>query len=80
MDSAINRLRQAHEQGIVVGLKEIADNQGGPQRRFDIDELIKWRPNTFNLFILAFQEIKNLDPANPHSFYQIAGTNGQIYS
>lgn len=74
MDSAINRLRQAHAKGYIVGLKEIADNQGGPQKRFEIDELIEWRPDTFNLFILAFQEIKELDPTEPHSFYQIAGT------
>lgn len=78
MDAAISRLRRAHSQGYVVGLKEIADNQGGAFKRFDVDELLWWYPETFNLFLLAFQAIRDEDPKNIHSFYQLAGKIARI--
>lgn len=76
-------LNKAHEQGLVVGLRDAA----GVVPRLDIDELLLEYPATFNLLVLALKELKGEDDvswpvpaefkvakADKFSFFQIAGT------
>jgi hypothetical protein len=51
-------LKHARENGLVIGLKFLNQTKA----RQDIDVLLKKEPDTFNLFLLAFKELKD-DPA-----------------
>jgi len=55
----------------VLGLREVA----GVVPRRDIDELLFNEPDTFNLFVLAFDALQNAPPTDIMSFFQIAGTS-----
>lgn len=68
--SALDRLRKAHVNKQVVGLKDVA----GIKPRLDIDVLMRDDPDVFNLFTLAFVELKADD--SPMGFFEIAGIHG----
>ena len=74
-------LDQAHDQGAVVGLRDVA----GVAPRLDIDVLLLKHPDTFNLLLIALMELKaealpwkiddgfKVDKANKMSYFQLAG-------
>lgn len=67
----MEQLRQAQENGIVIGLKGVSS---GPVLRRDIDDLIVNYPDTFNLFLLALSELQRDEQVNNKMGYQqIAG-------
>ncbi len=68
-DQNFAELKKAHEKGIVVGLRKIA----GVALRLDIDVLLSQQPDTFNLFLIALDELQNEEAQNIMGFYQIAG-------
>lgn len=49
-------LNRAHEQGLVVGLKDV--DGPNPVTRLDIDVLLHDHPDTFNLLLIAFKELR----------------------
>ena len=65
----MDKLKNAHKDGVVLGLREVA----GVVPRRDIDELLFNEPDTFNLFVLAFDALQNAPPTDIMSFFQIAG-------
>lgn len=79
----MERLQQAHKDGVVVGLSGV--NGSEPVDRLDIDVLLLNHPDTFNLLLIAFKELKgepvpwNIDEgyeasnADKMYWYQIAG-------
>ncbi|KIX96367.1 uncharacterized protein Z520_08145 [Fonsecaea multimorphosa CBS 102226] len=71
--AALNKLKQAHQQGVVLGLKGVGD----VKPRYDIDVFLLKYPDTFNLFCLALGELMN-DPDSTKimGYYQIAGIHG----
>ncbi|KAI0126190.1 hypothetical protein BJ170DRAFT_685428 [Xylariales sp. AK1849] len=71
-DQKLKALEAAHKQGIVVGLKEVA----GVAPRLDIDVLIKENPKAFNLFLIAFELLKQDPRSDIMGFFQIAGIHG----
>ena len=63
-------LQKAHEKGIVVGLKDVANIVP----RLDIDVLLVQKPQTFNLFILAFDKLqRESSSTDKMGYFQIAG-------
>ena len=64
----LKNLQDAHDHGVVLGLKKVA----GVVPRLDIDELLLLEPDTFNLFVLAFEDLKKDDKAM--GYFQIAGS------
>lgn len=68
-DQKFAELKKAHEKGIIVGLRNIA----GVAFRLDIDVLLTQQPDTFNLFLIALDELQNEPASNIMGFYQIAG-------
>lgn len=71
--AALKDLEQAHQQGIVLGLKGVA----GVKPRYDIDVFLLKYPDTFNLFCLALGELMNdSDTTKIMGYYQIAGIHG----
>lgn len=67
----MEQLRQAQENGIVIGLKGVSSE---PVLRRDIDDLIVNYPDTFNLFLLALSELQRDEQVNNKMGYQqIAG-------
>ena len=75
-ESKLQELIEAQNKGIVVGLRDIA----GIVPRLDIDVLLHDFPKTFNLFILAFDELQrksNID--DKMGFFQIAGMKAQPF-
>lgn len=69
-DQKFAELKRAHEKGIIVGLRNIA----GIAFRLDIDVLLSQQPDTFNLFLIALDELQNADAQDIMGFYQIAGS------
>ena len=68
---ALRELREAHFKGILLGLNGVS----GIKQRLDIDVLLLKQPQTFNLFLLAFDKSQN-DPDLSNikmSYFQIAG-------
>ncbi|MCJ1400073.1 hypothetical protein MMC11_003276 [Xylographa trunciseda] len=77
-------LDSAHNDGVVVGLRDVA----GVAPRLDIDVLILNHPDTFNLLLIALMELKaealpweidavfKVDKANKMSYFQLAGIHG----
>ena len=63
-------LRKAQENGVVIGLKGI----NGVIPRMDIDLLLLQEPDTFNLFLLAFQAIQDEPASKMMGYFQIAGS------
>lgn len=64
-------LRARHENGEVVGLKEVS----GTVPRLDIDVLLYTEPTCFNLFVLALQDLQ-YDPdlvKSKMGYQEIAG-------
>ena len=69
-ENKLKELIEAHEKGIVVGLKDVAE----VQPRYDIDILLHDYPKAFNLFILAFDELQTKSGLDDKmGFFQIAG-------
>jgi hypothetical protein len=68
-DQKLAALKKAHAAGIVVGLRDIA----GIAFRLDIDVLLTDQPDTFNLFLIALDELQNEEAKNIMGYYQIAG-------
>ena len=69
----MDALNQAQQDGVVLGLKNVA----GVVPRMDIDKLLVELPDTFNLFCLALNSLMN-DPDSSQlmGYYQIAGIHG----
>ena len=68
--SALPGLIEAHKKGVVVGLKDVA----GVVSRLDIDVLLHDYPKTFNLYILAMDELQTKsDVDDLMGYFQIAG-------
>lgn len=82
----MDNLNQAHKDGVVLGLKEVA--QVTPRQ--DIDVLLRYHPDTFNLLLIALLELKGQDvpwtipddfkvtASDKLSYYQIAGKTSQL--
>ncbi|KAF9772953.1 hypothetical protein IL306_009291 [Fusarium sp. DS 682] len=80
----MEKLNQAHEKGVVLGLHEVA----GVAERLDIDVMLMTQPDTFNLFLIALMELKGMKvtwdipsdysftPEDKMSWFQIAGIHG----
>ena len=69
-EQALAELRDAHDKGIVLGLKAVS----GIVERLDVDVLLDKRPQTFNLFILALDKLQHETlPSDKMSYFQIAG-------
>ncbi|KXJ86569.1 hypothetical protein Micbo1qcDRAFT_208983 [Microdochium bolleyi] len=80
----MDQLNEAHKQGVVLGLRDVA----GVVDRVDIDVMLLEQPDTFNLFLIALMEIQGKEvpwttdadhtftSENPLSFFQIAGIHG----
>lgn len=67
---ALQRLKEAHNQGVVVGLKDVAKVAS----RRDIDKLLWDKPDTFNLFLLALARIQGTEMTkNKMGYFEIAG-------
>ncbi|MCJ1439065.1 hypothetical protein MMC27_008456 [Xylographa pallens] len=78
-------LDQAHEDGVVVGLRDVT---GSVAPRLDIDVLLLKHPDTFNLLLIALMELKaeavpwkiddafKVDKAHKMSYFQLAGIHG----
>ncbi|KAF2718416.1 Di-copper centre-containing protein [Polychaeton citri CBS 116435] len=49
--------------------------QGGVERRMDIT-LLQSNTDQWNLYLLALQRFKDMDPSDPMSYYQIASIHG----
>ncbi|KAF2235210.1 hypothetical protein EV356DRAFT_500824 [Viridothelium virens] len=65
-------LLQAQQRGVVVGLKGVAN--GSPVSRLDIDELLVKKPDAFNLFLLALDDLQNeKNTKEKMGYYQVAG-------
>jgi hypothetical protein len=70
-------IRNAQKNGVVVGLKGVSLN--GPVERMEVDDLLFKRPDTFNLFLLALDELQNDKHTNDiMGFYQVAGNPGAM--
>lgn len=65
----MEKLDQAKKDGVVIGLHEIA----GFVPRLDIDLLLLREPDTFNLFLPAFQKLKDEAHTEKMGYFQIAG-------
>jgi hypothetical protein len=50
----MDNLNKAHDEGVVIGLHEVA----GVQERLDIDVMLLTQPDTFNLFLIALMELQ----------------------
>ncbi|KAJ4248373.1 hypothetical protein NW762_012703 [Fusarium torreyae] len=80
----MDKLNQAHQQGVVLGLRDVA----GVGERLDIDVMLMKQPDTFNLFLIALMELQGkrvpwkIDPdysftsEDIMSWFQIAGIHG----
>jgi hypothetical protein len=65
----MDHLQKAQSNGVVLGLKAVA----GVVPRLDIDELLLQEPDAFNLFVLAFSELKSDNKIM--GYFQIAGAS-----
>src|SRR5437667_1835005 len=66
----MDKLKEAQKAGVVVGLADVAE----VVPRLDIDELLLREPDTFNLFLLALQELQNdTNSSKIMGYYQVAG-------
>ena len=65
----MDALNQAQRDGVVIGLKDVA----GVVPRLDVDQLLLQEPDTFNLFLLALQNLQQEDTSDIMGYYQIAG-------
>lgn len=71
-ENKLQALQKAQEKGIVVGLKDVANIVP----RLDIDVLLVQKPQTFNLFILAFDKLQRESTSTDKmGYFQIAGTS-----
>ena len=71
-ENKLQALQKAQEKGIVVGLKDVANIVP----RLDIDVLLVQKPQTFNLFILAFDKLQRESTSTEKmGYFQIAGTS-----
>lgn len=82
-DAAMEKLNEAHKNGIVIGLKDFSSD---PVPRMDIDDMILKFPEMFNLLVIALLELMVVDvpwdipeeyrttKKDKFSYFQIAGT------
>lgn len=63
----MDQLDNAQKQGVVLGLKNVA----GVVPRLDIDVLLFTEPEVFNLFLLAFEDLKT--DKDIMGYFEIAG-------
>ena len=69
-ETKFQELQKAHAKGVVLGLKDVA----GVVPRLDIDVLLFKHPKTFNLFMLAFDELQRKSGSEDKmGYFQIAG-------
>jgi len=67
-ESKLKNLRKAHaSDGLVVGLRDVA----GVVSRLDIDVFMDRHPESFNLFLLALDKLKQ--DTTKMGYFQIAG-------
>ena len=58
---------------MVIGLKGVSS--GAPTPRLDIDELLLKKPDAFNLYVLALDELQSAKyTSDKMGFYQVAGS------
>lgn len=68
----MDAISQAQRDGVVLGLKGLSGNS--PVPRLDIDELLLTKPDAFNLYLLALDELQNEQHATDKMGYQqVAG-------
>lgn len=68
----MDAIRQAQQKGMVLGLKDLSGSS--PVPRLEIDELLLKKPDTFNLFLLALDELQGEKKTKDiMGYYQIAG-------
>ncbi|RPA75533.1 Di-copper centre-containing protein [Ascobolus immersus RN42] len=72
-EKAIKQLESAQERGVILGLDILGL---GAVERMDVDVLLSKYPDTFNLYILALEEISKQDNKDKMSYYEIAGIHG----
>lgn len=74
-ENKLQALQKAHEKGIVVGLRDVANIVP----RLDIDVLLVQKPQTFNLFILAFDKLqRESSSTDKMGYFQIAGISTPV--
>ena len=66
-ETELQKLRDANDKGIVLGLKAFA----GVQPRLDIDDLLARLPKAFNLFVIALGDAQK--DKSKTGFAQVAG-------
>jgi len=70
----MDAIRNAQKNGVVIGLKGVSPN--GPVERMEVDDLLFNKPDTFNLFLLALDELQNDKHTDDiMGFYQVAGNS-----
>jgi hypothetical protein len=73
----MDAIRDAQKKGVVLGLMGVSPN--GPVERLEIDELLVKKPDTFNLFLLALDELQNdKNTGDIMGFYKVAGNSGAL--
>lgn len=75
-DQKFESLRDAHNKGVIVGLREVA----GLAPRLDIDVLMEKNPKAFNLFLIAFEQLQQVPSSDIMGFFQIAGKSSKTES
>ena len=55
-ESKLQKLRDANKKGVIIGLYDFTDGTAVP--RLDIDTLLVKHPLTFNLLIIALDELQ----------------------
>ncbi|KAI9894687.1 MAG: hypothetical protein M1814_002043 [Vezdaea aestivalis] len=69
----MEKLRQAHKEGYVLGLGPVT----GVQKRFEVDEMVQELPDTYNLFLLALDRLQSEAYFHDkNGFFKIAGIHG----
>lgn len=75
-EDAIAALKDAQEKGIVLGLANLGL---GAVERMDVDVLLSKYPDTFNLYLLALDELAHGNK-DKMAYYEIAGKSSEIIS
>jgi len=66
-------LEQAQKEGRVIGLKDVTKRA---LNRTDIDLMVKNQPDTFNLYLLALEDMQDekLSQGDKMNWFEISGT------
>ncbi|KAL8787253.1 MAG: hypothetical protein Q9195_007863 [Heterodermia aff. obscurata] len=69
----MDKLKQAHEDGVVLGLKEVT----GLLPRLDVDVMLTTQPDTFNLFLLALRALQDEGMSkDKNGYFELASIHG----